>query len=248
MGVAYSGGDIMNKRAVAPSHKISMTSAPVVVTKPISATNCPEVTIRTVTWTRESHGLFDFEGSEIERKVFKIKGSHRVFRVESDVRMDASEEGISFEDEEKDLDEKLKDKIVARILHRNGSYWLYHKNFADENIEQILEKKPEEKIWRVVREIRNPELDIPCYRLQKKDLIKVGRVRFKIRDIMSPTYRDIENNNQFANEDFREEFPSQIEDSLLLESSMQMSSSNLNFFPTGAPIANQTNPQVNSNG
>ena len=69
----------------------------------------------------------------------------------------------------------------------------------------------------------------------KKDLIKVGRVRFKIRDIMSPTYRDIENNNNYAHEDFREEFPSRIDDSLLLESSCQMSSNNLNFFPSGAP-------------
>ena len=62
----------------------------------------------------------------------------------------------------------------------------------DNDIDAVLEKKPEEKIWRVVRESRCPELEIPCYRLMKKDLIKVGRVRFKIRDIMSPVYREIE--------------------------------------------------------
>lgn len=63
----------------------------------------------------------------------------------------------------------------------------------------MLEKKPEEKIWKVVRENGCPEMDVPCYRLNKKDLIKVGRVRFKIRDIMSPVYYQIEkymNNEQ----------------------------------------------------
>ena len=40
----------------------------------------PEMAIKTITWTRESHGLFDFEVKESERKLyekkqFKIKGS-----------------------------------------------------------------------------------------------------------------------------------------------------------------------------
>lgn len=61
----------------------------------------------------------------------------------------------------------------------------------------MLEKKPEEKIWQVVRETKCEEMSFPCYRLKKKDLIKVGRVRFKIRDIMSPMYRDIERANDY---------------------------------------------------
>lgn len=64
------------------------TSAP-----PDSKVKMPEVLIRTITWTRESHGLFDFEVKESERKLyekkqFRIKGNHRVFRSESDVTVD----------------------------------------------------------------------------------------------------------------------------------------------------------------
>ena len=84
-----------------------------------------------------------------------------------------------------------REKIVARILSHNGNYWIYHKNFIDEGIDQVLEKKPEEKIWRVVREHHHPEMEMPCFKLHKRDLIKVGRVRFKIRDIMSPVYAQI---------------------------------------------------------
>ena len=106
------------------------------------------------------------------------------------------------------------DKIIARLMHQNGSYWIFHKNYIDEMIDQVLEKKPEEKIWRVVRDNRCAGMEMPCYRLQKKDLIKVGRVRFKIRDIMSPVYREIESGVDVRTEHHREMFPSMLNDSI----------------------------------
>jgi len=79
------------------------------------------------------------------------------------------------------------------VLAFNNSYWIYHKPYVDSQIDQVLEKKPEEKIWRVVKENICPEMqDIRCFRLYKNDLVKVGRVRFKIRDIMSPVYAYLE--------------------------------------------------------
>ena len=100
------------------------------------------------------------------------------------------------------------------MMHQNGAYWVFHKNYIDETVDQVLEKKPEEKIWRVVRDTRCPEMEMACYRLQKQDLIKVGRVRFKIRDIMSPVYREIENGVDIKHETHREMFPSVINDSI----------------------------------
>ena len=132
--------------------------------KSADARTMPELNIRATTWTRESHGLYDFEGTETEGKQFKIKGNHRVFRIESDVRMEMVEDD-RFEQSENNLEEKMREKIVARVLQQDGSYWIYHKNFVDEGIDAVLEKKPEEKIWRVVRETRCPEMEIPCYRL-----------------------------------------------------------------------------------
>ena len=78
--------------------------------------------------------MYDFEGTEIERKQFKIKGSHRLFRSESEVEMDLVEND-NFSLAEKTLDEKHKDKIIARLLHQDGSYWIYHKNFIDDDID-----------------------------------------------------------------------------------------------------------------
>ena len=178
----------------------------------------PEVNIRTITWTRESHGLFDFEVKESERKLFekkqfKIKGHHRLYRSESDVYTELSY-NENFENLEKKMSSEATDKIIARLMHQNGSYWIFHRNYIDEMIDQVLEKKPEEKIWRVVRDNRCAGMEMPCYRLQKKDLIKVGRVRFKIRDIMSPVYREIESGVDVRHEHHREMFPSMLNDSI----------------------------------
>jgi hypothetical protein len=52
----------------------------------------------------------------------------------------------------------------------------------------ILELRPEEKIWQVVKETYQEDIELPCFKLRKRDIIKIGRVRFKIRDIMSPAY------------------------------------------------------------
>ena len=109
---------------------------------------------------------------------------------------------------------ETKDKIIARLLHQSASYWIFHKSYIDDNIDSVLEKKPEEKIWRVVRDNREPGMETPCCRLLKKDLIKVGRVRFKIRDIMSPVYREIESGVDVRHENHREMFPSMLNDSI----------------------------------
>ena len=47
-------------------------------------------------------------------------------------------------------------------------------------------------MWRVVRSNRCDEFDFSCYRLMKGDVIKFGRVRFKVRDLISPTYKKME--------------------------------------------------------
>jgi len=87
----------------------------------------------------------------------------------------------------------------------------------------VLEKKPEEKVWRVVKEVHNevPELDQPAIKLHKHDLIKVGRVRFKIRDIMSPVYEKVEEENDRKRDLFDMKYPSMNENSVMMNAHSQ---------------------------
>ena len=67
------------------------------------APKVPEVDIRAVTWTRESHGLFDFEQKESERNLYLkkkfsgIKGTHHFFREESHLTIKAVEQGENYQ-------------------------------------------------------------------------------------------------------------------------------------------------------
>lgn len=89
--VASNQENVVKRRAVAPAHKIYSANLPYHCSEVQDAAKMKELMVRTVTWTRESHGLFDFEGTEIMRKQFKIKGSHRFYRGENEVETAAVE-------------------------------------------------------------------------------------------------------------------------------------------------------------
>ena len=69
----------------------------------------------------------------------------------------------------------------------------------------------------MVKQIRQPEFEFPCYKMRKNDLVKVGRVRFKIRDLMSPVYSEINEVEEMQQRQFRRVYPS-YEPSSVLES------------------------------
>ena len=63
MGATHSQTDIIKRRAVAPSHRFYFTKdVPLIESQTTDASKMSILTAKTVTWTRESHGLFDFEG------------------------------------------------------------------------------------------------------------------------------------------------------------------------------------------
>ena len=68
-----------------------------------------------------------------------------------------------------------------------GNFWIYHSNTVEEDEDEI-EKNPETKIWRVVKYCKSKNGSQTGYRLMPDDLIKLGRVRFKVREIQSPAY------------------------------------------------------------
>lgn len=47
-------------------------------------------------------------------------------------------------------------------------------------------------LWKVVKDSYEPREEITGYRLTKGDVIKIGRVRFKVREIETPAYKKVE--------------------------------------------------------
>jgi SRSO17 transposase len=78
--------------------------------------------------------------------------------------------------------------MIAQVRWVDGHFWVFHRQMIDEGLEMLLEKKPDERLWLNVANHYTEEYNFACYRLRKNDMIKVGRVRFKIREIVSPIY------------------------------------------------------------
>lgn len=70
----------------------------------VSLKNAPELRISSETWTRESHGLYDFEGNEVTQNKFCIKGSHNFNRADSDIYLTAISANKNFEENEEGSD------------------------------------------------------------------------------------------------------------------------------------------------
>eukprot|EP00347_Sterkiella_histriomuscorum_P023422 403334699 len=145
----------------------------------------PELIIKTITWQRDSHGLFDYECKDNERKQLKAIGSFSLMR--NEVNID-----VKYDEEDNQLEESKEEEIpqtqIAKIVEKNGGYWMFHSSTVEEE-EEDLDKNPELKLWRIVKYCKVQNGNVSGYKLQPDDIIKLGRIRFKVREIQSPAYR-----------------------------------------------------------
>jgi hypothetical protein len=135
--------------------------------------------ITATTWTQQSHGLFDYSKQNRDIKVANIllEGSANLYRSEqnAEVTQNCCAEEADGE------------QLLCRI-YNTGGFWIFHRSLVDETLDAVLEKSPEQKLWLVVAQNTSSDFDFPAHKLSKNDLFKVGRVRFKIREIVSNHY------------------------------------------------------------
>ena len=67
-----------------------------------------EVYMRCVTWSRDSHGLFDYESKNIAKKNIKTQTGGKILRVNDDV------EFVSIRTKPEDVDKAAKPMIIVR--------------------------------------------------------------------------------------------------------------------------------------
>jgi hypothetical protein len=135
--------------------------------------------------------------------MLNVKKSTNIYRVEEDI-MGSTITGERFNSQEET--DRL-ESMMARILKVPSGFWVFQKTLVDEILDQTLDKKPEEKLWIVVATHRLPDFNFPTIRLKKFDLFKVGRVRFKVREIVSPFYREENRINEEISEKYRAQYP-----------------------------------------
>ncbi|CDW87477.1 fha domain [Stylonychia lemnae] len=113
---------------------------------------------------------------------------------------------IKYDDVDENLQESKEEEVpqtqIAKVVEKNGAYWIFHSSTIDEEDEDN-EKMPELKLWRIVKYCTISNGTINGYKLLPDDLLKLGRVRFKVREVQSPAYRKMQmrhtNNSLAAN-------------------------------------------------
>lgn len=71
-------------------------------------------------------------------------------------------------------------KPILHFLWRNDNYWIYHKNTLDDFSQ---DDDPANKLWHIVKYYNNEDLQEEGIQLKQGDVIKLGRIRFKVKEI-----------------------------------------------------------------
>ncbi|CAI2384955.1 unnamed protein product [Moneuplotes crassus] len=156
-----------------------------------------QIRINSKIWNKESHGLFDYENQSFQEVTIQQSGNFFIYGADSKVfPMIPSS----------DMDDSESSRLLS-VAYKKGRYWIYH--YKDFSTCESL-KKPSDQPWISLKHL-NPishsaRYDANYgYKLKQGDIIKFGRVRFRISRISSDStpsheYRGIqtENNHQIV--------------------------------------------------
>lgn len=125
------------------------------------------VKMRSSTWSRDSHGLYDYEGNNMTLTDLTITWPCKLIRKGSCVETREIKE---------DLDKTVGGvtKGLAYVGKINGTFWVFDPSVKSPNATQ-------EQLWLVMK---NQEIETnPGYKLQVNDVIKFGRTEYIIKEV-----------------------------------------------------------------
>jgi len=127
----------------------------------------PSVELKSSTWLRESHGLFDYESTDVVRKTVYLSHACTVQRKETDVLIQPPVPGQPSSNGEVEP--------LARLIVRNSTFCIDGTRTLQASNEGMRKGG---KLWRVVKDIVGGHL------LQEGDSIKLGRFKLRVRQLV----------------------------------------------------------------
>lgn len=149
--------------------------------------------VNTMTWERDSHGLFDYESENNTKGLFKIVQSAHFYRHSQTVIMKGDDEVRENETE------------IFKISTENSKFWVQPLNPKPRNAPPKPDKKggaqPEPDTsdgapWIVVKSLKKTQAFPRGYKIKEGDYIKLGRVRFRVREMKLENVETNTNNGQ----------------------------------------------------
>lgn len=118
---------------------------------------------------RDSHGLFDYESRNIVKMSLKTQSQGQIIRNEDQIDFAKLDHVI-------DKTEKPEARSLTLLKKDTEGYYLDHAVSSQE-----VEEESVDRLWLVARSLKN-ENGKYDYKIQKFDAIKLGRVRFRVKD------------------------------------------------------------------
>lgn len=133
-----------------------------------------------MTWTRVSHGLFDYESKQLQKKTLEANKNCEIIRHEHDVTLTEDVENLELQTESENPITH-----IARISYNPDG--VHITNETDEGM------------WIIVKSNEN------MYKLSPNDVVKFGRVEYTVREIRTGEIGEVETDTEFEIEDIPEE-------------------------------------------
>ena len=134
--------------------------------------NPTSVDIDVYTWPRDSYGLFDYESSKIHKSSLNTTSSSIILRKENEVLMKPFPS----------LDAIYDSKKLLEIERLENGHFIVSPISANQEYKE--DKGKYEKLWLAVKGFSNTPKG---YRLCEGDVIRLGRMKFRIKQIQGPS-------------------------------------------------------------
>lgn len=154
--------------------------------------------INSKTWTRDSHGLFDYESSTVRENILLLRGATKLFRKKHEIR-EKKEEEIREGD----------DQLMCSVFYEKNKFIL------STNLEKGMQPSEyninelQNKIWYIIKpevnlnpnQNQNPNIknENESFSLKLNDVMKLGRIKYVITDLcLNGVLSSIENDDSGA--------------------------------------------------
>ena len=134
--------------------------------------NTPTVELKAVTWSKDSHGLFDYENNQYEMKKFQISHPAKIYRINNDI-IPTTKEEIPTSDAHK----------TEFLLNISQDAIAKEKFFINVNnsLQSQLATINNQNIYLIVRSLKASDgKNQRGYNLNPGDILKLGRIEYRV--------------------------------------------------------------------
>jgi hypothetical protein len=130
------------------------------------------VEIKTVTWSKDSHGLFDYESKNVQLSKTKIDSSSNVYKGDSEIVI----KGDTDLPPNKSNSDEAADHLFSIQTGVEGA----DKYFLKPARIQNLDENPQKNAFLIVRSLKDDEGVQKGYNLELGEVIRLGRIEYRV--------------------------------------------------------------------